>query len=86
FEERFLGLIGEMQTRNLGELARRIRRARSEIEAKIRPVNESLHRSEFQSGRWLQIEVRDRRSETVTDFLGDLETALTGALDSRTVD
>lgn len=86
FEERFLGLIGEMQTRNLGELARRIRRARSEIESKIRPVNESLRRSEFQSGRWLQIEVRDRRSELVTDFLGDLEKAVTGALDSRTVD
>ena len=86
FEERFLGLIGEMQTRNLGELARRVRRARSEIESKIRPVNESLRRSEFQSGRWLQIEVRDRRSELVTDFLGDLEKAVSGALDSRTVD
>ena len=86
FEDRFLGLIGEMQTRNLGELARHIRRARSEIEAGIKPVNESLRRSEFQSGRWLQIEVRDRRSETVTDFLTDLEKAVTGALDKRTVD
>jgi uncharacterized protein YPO0396 len=86
FEERFLGLIGDMQTRNLGELARRVRRARSEIETKIRPVNDSLRRSEFQAGRWLQIEVRDRRSETVTDFLGDLEKAVTGALDNRTVD
>lgn len=85
FEDRFLGLIGDMQTRNLGELARHIRRARSEIESGIRPVNDSLRRSEFQSGRWLQIEVRDRRSETVTDFLGDLEKAVSGALDKRTV-
>ena len=68
-----------MQTRNLGELARHIRRARSEIEAGIRPVNDSLRRSEFQSGRWLQIEVRDRRTETVTDFLSDLEKAVSGA-------
>ncbi|GAA3519562.1 ATP-binding protein [Dietzia aurantiaca] len=86
FEDRFLGLIGDMQTRNLGELARRVRRARSEIESRIRPVNSSLRRSEFQGGRWLQIEVRDRRSETVTDFLADLEKAVTGALDKRTVD
>ncbi|WP_096905603.1 ATP-binding protein [Dietzia sp. WMMA184] len=86
FEDRFLGLIGDMQTRNLGELARRIRRARSEIETKIGPVNDSLRRSEFQSGRWLQIQVRDRRSETVTDFLGDLEKSVSGALDKRTVD
>ena len=86
FEDRFLGLIGDMQTRNLGELARHIRRARSEIEAGIRPVNDSLRRSEFQSGRWLQIEVRDRRTETVTDFLSDLEKAVSGALDKRTVD
>ncbi len=86
FEDRFLGLIGEMQTRNLGELARHIRRARSEIETGIAPVNESLRRSEFQTGRWLQIEVRDRRSETVVDFLTDLEKAVTGALDKRSVD
>ena len=86
FEDRFLGLIGEMQTRNLGELARHIRRARSEIEAGIKPVNDSLRRSEFQTDRWLQIQVRDRRSETVTDFLADLEKAVTGALDKRTVD
>ncbi len=86
FEDRFLGLIGDMQTRNLGELARHIRRARSEIETGIRPVNDSLRRSEFQSGRWLQIDVRDRRTETVTDFLGDLEKAVSGALDKRTVD
>lgn len=86
FEDRFLVLIGDMQTRNLGELARHIRRARSEIETGIAPVNESLRRSEFQTGQWLQIEVRDRRSETVVDFLNDLEKAVTGALDKRTVD
>lgn len=86
FEDRFLGLIGEMQTRNLGLLARHVRGARSKIEAGIGPVNDSLRRSEFQSGRWLQIEVRDRRSEIVTEFLSDLEKAVTGALDKRSVD
>ena len=30
--------------------------------------------------------MRDRRTETVTDFLGDLEKAVSGALDKRTVD
>jgi uncharacterized protein YPO0396 len=50
-----------------------IRTARREELARIEPVNASLLRSPFDTDRFLQIKVRDRRTDEVKDFMDDLK-------------
>ncbi|RSZ63870.1 DNA repair protein [Corynebacterium hylobatis] len=80
FTARFLGLMNDMSTRNLGQIARALRNARREIEERIDPINHSLERSEFNTDRFLHIQVRDRRGEVVQDFQRDLDEAVSGGL------
>lgn len=83
FTAKFLGLINDMSTRNLGQIARTLRNARREIEERIDPINRSLERSEFNTGRFLHIQVRDRRGEVVQEFQRDLDDAISGGLSTH---
>lgn len=80
FTAKFLTLMNDMSTQNLGRIARTLRNARREIEERIEPINRSLERSEFNTGRFLHIQVRDRRGEVVTEFQKDLDQAISGGL------
>lgn len=74
FEEKFFDLLESQSRRNVGQLAVEIRRAQSQIEERIAPVNRSLNRSNFDTGRYLQIRVDDNRSAAAKEFLTDLQT------------
>lgn len=80
FTANFLSLMNDMSTRNLGQIARALRNARREIEERIDPINRSLERSEFNTGSFLHIQVRDRRGDIVTEFQRDLDAAISGGL------
>lgn len=79
YEDRFFQLLHDQSVRNIGELARTIRKAPGEIRSRIDPVNESLRRSAFDVDRWLRIDVRERRSPAATEFLDDLNKINSGA-------
>ncbi|QGU03453.1 ATP-binding protein [Corynebacterium comes] len=83
FTSKFLGLMNDMSTRNLGQIARALRNARREIEERIDPINRSLERSEFNTDRFLHIQVRDRRGEVVQEFQRDLDDAISGGLSTN---
>ncbi|MFD4368661.1 ATP-binding protein [Rhodococcus sp. NPDC058521] len=72
YEDRFFELLNDQSARNIGELARAIRKAPGEIRSRIDPVNASLTHSAFDVDRWLRIDVRERRSPAATEFLDDL--------------
>lgn len=82
FTQQFLSLMNDMSTRNLGAIAKTLRDARRAIEERIEPINRSLARSEFNIGRYLHIEVRDKRGEVVVQFQRDLDEATSGGLGS----
>ena len=80
FTAKFLTLMNDMSTQLLGRIAKTLRGARREIEDRIEPINASLQRSEFNTGRFLHIQVRDRRGEVVTEFQQELDDAISGGL------
>ena len=80
FSNQFRDLINDMSTRALGQLAHAIRSAKDDIERRITPVNASLAQSEFNRGRYLQIDVRDARGDEAKIFLRDLDAAISGGL------
>ncbi|MFD6727509.1 ATP-binding protein [Corynebacterium xerosis] len=86
FHNRFMELMNDLSGRNLGQLSAELRRARSDIEDRIRPVNDSLAKSEFNQGRWLRIDVHDATGETVQNFLKELEAAVSGSLATTRAD
>lgn len=71
-EGRFFDLLREQSQQLTGQLLNEIRTARREVLARIEPVNASLLRSPFDTDRFLQIKVRDRRTDEVKDFMDDL--------------
>ena len=84
FSTQFRKLINDMSTRNLADIANRLRRAQAEIKERITPVNQSLRSSEFSADRFLRIEVRDIRGEIVLAFQKDLDEAISGGLTQHT--
>lgn len=81
YEDRFFQLLHDQSHRNIGELARTIRKAPAEIRSRIDPVNDSLRRSAFDTDRWLRIDVRERRSPAAADLLDDLTRITSGGWD-----
>lgn len=79
YEDEFFRLLNDQSSRNIGELARAIRRAPGEIRSRIEPVNESLRRSPFDTDRTLRIDVKDRRSPAAADFLAELQRIVSGS-------
>ncbi|MDF9876457.1 ATP-binding protein [Cellulosimicrobium cellulans] len=80
FEHRFFDMLRDQSQQNVGLLANEIRRAPAEIKRRVDPINESLRRSEFAPGSFLQISVEDAKPVVVRDFLQDLNTVASGAL------
>lgn len=79
YEDEFFRLLNDQSSRNIGELARAIRRAPGEIRSRIEPVNESLRHSPFDTDRILRIDVKDRRSPAAADFLAELQRIVSGS-------
>lgn len=80
FEQRFFRMLREQSQQNIGLLAERIRSAPREIRRRVDPINGSLLRSQFATGRYLQIQVAESRPAVVKEFLADLNTITTGVL------
>ncbi|WP_425956752.1 ATP-binding protein [Xylanimonas sp. McL0601] len=80
FEHRFFDLLREQSQQNIGLLAQEIRRAPSEIRRRVDPINDSLRRSQFGPGRYLQIHVDEARPAVAVEFLRDLNTIASGSL------
>ncbi|NQX12333.1 AAA family ATPase [Microbacteriaceae bacterium VKM Ac-2855] len=74
YESRFFDLLTTQSRQLTGNLLQEIRLSRSRIHARIEPVNASLRRSPFDTGRFLQIQVKDKRTGEVTEFVDDLRT------------
>ncbi|GAB3706499.1 ATP-binding protein [Mariniluteicoccus flavus] len=81
FEERFFDMLQSQSRNNVGQLARQLRTARREIRTRIDPINESLLRSQFAPGRFLQVKVVDRILPAVADFLAELTAITTDSLE-----
>jgi len=80
FEDRFFEMLRTQTQQNIAQLRELIQRATREIRRRIEPINSSLLRSCYSSGRYLQIRVEDARPAMAADFLRDLNTVTTGAL------
>lgn len=78
-EVNFRRLLRERSRDLIGDLVSDILRAPREIEDRVDPVNTSLRRSKFDEGRYLQLRVKTRRSDTVTRFIADLRSISEGA-------
>ncbi|GAA1474916.1 ATP-binding protein [Corynebacterium felinum] len=83
FSHKFRDLINDMSTHSLTHISNLLRRARAEIIERITPVNHSLATSEFSEGRFLRIDVRDNRGETVQEFQRMLDDAISGGLSEQ---
>ena len=77
-ESRFFDLLRRQSQQLTGELLNEIRTARQAVAARIEPVNASLLRSAFDTDRFLQIQVRDRKSDEVKEFMSDLQAISAG--------
>lgn len=80
FEQRFFTLLREQSQQNIGLLSQEIRRAPNEIRRRVAPINDSLLRSQFGPGRFLQIRVEAALPAVVIEFLRDLNTITSGSL------
>lgn len=78
-EADFLRLLRERSRDLIGELVSDILGAPHEIDERVRPINDSLRRSPFDTGVYLRLRVKTRRSETVTRFLNDLRSISEGS-------
>jgi uncharacterized protein YPO0396 len=76
-EARFSDLLTDQARRALRKLAAEIRQAPAAIRERIVGVNTSLRRSPFDTDRFLEIRVKERRPAAVEEFLATLD-ALTG--------
>lgn len=85
-ERRFFEMLTTQSRQNIGVLATTIRGAPRQIRERIDPINESLLRSEFDAGRYLDIRVELARPPAAEQFLRDLShitETLTGDLPDR---
>lgn len=80
-ERRFAALLRSQSRQNIGHLASEIRRAVSQVRARIGPVNDALATTEYSPGHHLRIKVEERRLPVVNDFLRDLATIASGSLE-----
>jgi uncharacterized protein YPO0396 len=78
YENRFLEMLSTQSVQNIGQLSRSIQQAPKQIRMRIEPVTDSLSHSEFDAGRWLQIDVQPAQSADVRDFLRDLTAIAAG--------
>jgi len=78
YEARFLALLRERSRDVIIHLQDELRSAPRRVAERILPVNESLGRSPYDRGRYLDILVKTRRSGEVEEFLADLKRIVDG--------
>lgn len=78
-EANFLRLLRERSRDLIGELVSDILSAPREIDERVAPVNASLRRAPFDSGTYLRLRVKTRRTDTVNRFLTDLRSISEGS-------
>lgn len=78
-EQSFMRLLRDRSRELIGHLLADLRDAPKMIRERIEPVNASLLQSEYDRDRFLQIRVRDNRSQEVQAFLADLRSVVEGA-------
>lgn len=71
-ESRFAALLKDRSFKLVGDLRRSIMDAFNEVKERIEPINESLLKSEFDRGVYLQLIPIREQSEIVKEFLQDL--------------
>jgi uncharacterized protein YPO0396 len=81
---KFRKLLRTQSQQQTAELRSLLNLAISEVRDKIKPINESLLRSPFDQGRFLQIRVEDVRGSEVREFLDQLKTITSGSWDRST--
>lgn len=82
-EQSFRRLLREKSSNVVGYLRKELLDAPKEVRERIEPVNDSLARSEFDSGRFLRIRVKLTRGETVAQFMRDLAAVAEGSWDDE---
>jgi uncharacterized protein YPO0396 len=80
FEQRFAKMLREQSQQNVGYLANEIRQAPAEVRRRVDPINNSLKRSPFAPGRYLNIKVEEARPAAAADLLKDLNEIASGSL------
>jgi uncharacterized protein YPO0396 len=83
FEERFFDLLKTQSQNNVASLANEIRGNLSRVQDRIAPINESLARSEFNAGTYLNIVVLNNQNEKAREFLANLHTIASGSWDTE---
>ncbi|MEJ1089739.1 ATP-binding protein [Microbacterium sp. Mu-80] len=78
YEARFLALLRDRSRDMVIHLRDELMSAPRRVAERIDPVNESLGRSPYDRGRYLEIMVKTRRSGEVDEFLGDLKRIVEG--------
>ena len=78
-EQNFMRLLRDRSHELIGHLLAELRDAPKLIRERVEPVNTSLLQSEYDRDRFLQIRVRDNRSQEVQAFLADLRSIVEGS-------
>lgn len=83
-EKKFLDLLHKRSLEQLSDLLSEIQGARAEIQTRVDRINESLLASPFDNrnsadARFLSIELKDHKSETVRAFIDDLQQIVSGS-------
>ena len=83
FEERFFELLQTQSQNNVANLASEIRGNLSRVQDRIAPINESLARSEFNPGTYLNIVVLNNHNEKAREFLANLHDIASGSWETQ---
>jgi uncharacterized protein YPO0396 len=80
-EQRFKERLNEKVIHEIGLLNAALRTERSEIESKIRLLNESLRQLEYRPGTFMQLEPKPVRDAEITNFQNSLNECLAGTFE-----
>ena len=80
-EQRFKERLNEKVTHEIGLLNAALRTERTEIESKIKLLNESLRQLEYRPGTFMQLEPKPVRDAEIEDFRNALNECLAGTFE-----
>ncbi len=80
-EQRFKERLNEKVTHEIGLLNGALRTERTEIESKIKLLNDSLRQLEYRPGTFMQLEPKPVRDTEITDFQNALNECLAGTFE-----
>jgi len=80
FEARFKSLLNENTIREIANFQSQLARERETIRERIELINRSLHQIEFNSGRYIVLELQPTSDAEIRDFQSDLRACTEGTL------